>query len=212
MLYRPIVSDIGYGGSRYAPLHVVLQAGLMRWGMGPVASGYLLDAIGVVLVMAGLYVLMRQLDVATWTAAAMACFVLAAYCYCTTAGGIKGDLLPAGLNLWGLTAVVRASRRAGRKWIWLLVAAIYFALATATKITSVFGIVAAVLWLAYRRQWRMAFLLGAMWAAGITVAALATQWASHGRAWEIFQMCARRRRRLGATDPCAHAHVSGIHS
>lgn len=190
MLYRPIVSDIGYGGSRYAPLHVILQAGLMRWGMGPVAGGYLLDAIGVVLVVAGLYVLMRQLDVAAWTAAAMACFVLAAYCYCTTAGGIKGDLLPAGLNLWGLTAVVRAARQAGRHWPWLLVAAIYFVLATATKVTSVFGIAGAGLWLGCRRQWRMAFLLGGSWAAGIVIAALATQWASHERAWTIFRLCA----------------------
>ena len=35
-LYRPIESDLGYGGSRYAPLHIVLQAGLMRAGLGPV--------------------------------------------------------------------------------------------------------------------------------------------------------------------------------
>jgi hypothetical protein len=192
MLYRPIVSDIGYGGSRYAPLHVVLQAGLMRIGMGPVAGGYLLDAIGVALVMAGLYMLMRQLEVPAATAAATACFVLAAYCYCTTAGGIKGDLLPAGLSLWGLAAVVRATRRGEmwRAWPMLLAAAICFVLAMATKITSVFGIAAAGLWLAFRREWRSAFLLGAAWAVGIVIAAWATQWASNGRAWEIFRVCA----------------------
>ncbi|MGD0542235.1 MAG: hypothetical protein ABSB33_12030 [Tepidisphaeraceae bacterium] len=192
MLYRPIVSDIGYGGSRYAPLHVVLQAGLMRIGLGPVASGYLLDAGGVVLVIAGLYALMRQLEVPAARAGAMACFVLAAYCYCTTAGGLKGDLLPAGLNLAGLSAVVRATRRPkvrlGR--LMLLAAAICFVLATATKITSVFGIASAGLWLAFRGRWRAALFLGAIWVIGIGVAAWATQRASDGRALEIFRLCA----------------------
>ena len=122
----------------------------------------------------------------------MACFVLAAYCYCTTAGGLKGDLLPAGLNLAGLSAVVWATRQkklpVGR--LLLLAGAICFVLATATKVTSVFGIAAAGLWLAFRGQWRAAFLLGAAWVIGIGVAAWATQRASDGRVLEIFRLCA----------------------
>jgi hypothetical protein len=187
MLYRPIVSDIGYGGSRYAPLHIVLQAGLMRLGMGPVASGYALDAFGIALVLEGLYLLMRHLNVAALSAAAMVCFVLATYCYCATAGGIKGDLLPVGLNLWGLTAVLRAVRGVR---IMLLVAAICFVLAIATKLTSVFGIASAALWLILRRDWTRAAFLTVAWAVGIILAALATQWASQGRALPILRLCA----------------------
>jgi hypothetical protein len=52
-LYRPIESSLGYGGSRYAPLHIILQAALMRAGMGPVAAGYLLDLFGVTLWLPG---------------------------------------------------------------------------------------------------------------------------------------------------------------
>jgi hypothetical protein len=188
ILYRPIESEIGYGGSRYAPLHIVLHAALIRLGMGPVAAGYLLDLIGVLGVIGGVYALLRQLEVATLPAAAFAGFVLAAYCYSTTAAGLKGDLLPAGLNLWGLAAVAATQRH--KFSLMLLAAAICFVLAMATKLTSIFGIAAAALWLISRKDWPRAVLLGAVWLVGIAVAALATQWASDGRAYAIFKLCA----------------------
>jgi len=188
ILYRPIESEIGYGGSRYAPLHIVLHAGLIRLGMGPVAAGYLLDLIGILGVIGGVYALLRQLEVATLPAATFAGFVLAAYCYSTTAAGLKGDLLPAGLNLWGLAAVAATQRR--KSSLILLAAVICFVLAMATKLTSIFGIAAAVLWLISRKDWRKAVLLAAVWLIGIAVAAMATQWASDGRAYGIFKLCA----------------------
>ncbi|MGD0768224.1 MAG: hypothetical protein ABSB42_08525 [Tepidisphaeraceae bacterium] len=212
ILYRPIESEIGYGGSRYAPLHIVLQAALMRMGMGPVAGGYLLDLIGILGVIGGVYALLRQLEIAALPAAAFAGFVLAAYCYSTTAAGLKGDLLPAGLNLWGLAAVAATQRHntkeacknkgaedphpnpppeyRERGKILLVAAAICFVLAMATKLTSIFGIAAAALWLIGRKDWRNAVLLGAVWLIGIAAAAMATQWASDDRAYGIFKLCA----------------------
>ena len=82
--------------------------------MGPVASGFFLDLAGILLVMGGLYALMRELDVERIPAAGMATFVLSAYCYATTAAGIKGDLLAAAFNLWGLAAVSGRKNRPGR--------------------------------------------------------------------------------------------------
>jgi hypothetical protein len=212
ILYRPIESPIGYGGSRYAPLHIVLHAALIRLGMGPVAGGYLLDLIGVLLVIGGAYALLRQLQIAAIPAAAFAGFILAAYCYSTTAGGLKGDLLPAGLNLWGLTAVVARQRHKpnrqsehnsaerphpnplpeyrARGKMMLVTAAICFVLAMATKLTSIFGIATAVFWLVSRKDWRSTILVGVVWLIGIAMAAIATQWASDGRALGIFRLCA----------------------
>jgi len=187
-LYRPIESPLGYGGSRYAPLHIVLQAGLMRAGMGPVAAGYLLDLFGIMLVVAGLYALLRKLKVPPLTAAAFAPFVLAAYCYNTTAAGVKGDLIPAGLNLWGLAAIV--AMKPGRSVSLLIIAALSFVLAIATKLTSVFGGLTAIIWFLSQKDARNAVMLAAIWLIGIAIAVALTQWASDGRALHIFRLCA----------------------
>lgn len=188
ILYRPIESNLGYGGSRYAPLHIVLQAGLMRAGLGPVAAGYLLDFFGIVLVVGGIYALLRQLQIAPLLAGVMAGFTLGSYCYCTTAGGLKGDLLAVAASMWGLAATV-ASQRLGKSSL-LIAAGICFALAIAAKLTSIFGIASSVIWLGIFRKWKAAALLASVWAIAVIIAAIATQWASDGRALKIFELCA----------------------
>ena len=40
--YRPLMSDVGYGGTRFFPLHFTLHAILIKWGLPPLAAGYLL--------------------------------------------------------------------------------------------------------------------------------------------------------------------------
>jgi hypothetical protein len=188
VLYRPIESDIGYGGTRYAPLHIVLQGGLIHLGMGPVASGFLLDLFAILMVMGGLYALMRELDVERIPAAGMATFVLSAYCYATTAAGIKGDLLAAAFNLWGLAAVVW-SEKSNKPWHGGVAAgSVCFVLAMTAKLTSIFGIGAATVWLIFRGKRLQALVLCAAWATGIELALALTQCASAGRAIGIFRM------------------------
>jgi hypothetical protein len=190
--YRPIVSGLGYGGTRYMPGHAVAQAALMRMGFAPVASGYALDVIGILLVGSGLYALMRKLNIPAATALPMSCLILAASCYRLTAAAIKGDLLPAGLNLWGLALIVSAVGQPNlrRTAILIAAAAAIFVLAVATKITSIFGAGAAFIWLLSRRQVREAMWLAAVWIITLLAAALLTQWASGGRALAIFRLCA----------------------
>jgi hypothetical protein len=139
-------------------------------------------------VVAGLYALLLKLKVPRLTAAAFAPFVLAAYCYSTTAGGIKGDLIPAGLNLWGIAAIV--AMKPGRSFPLLIFAAICFVLAIATKLTSVFGVFTAIVWLLSKKDARKALVLTVLWLVGIAIAAALTQWASDSRALHIFRMCA----------------------
>jgi hypothetical protein len=189
ILYRPIESYLGYGGTRYAPLHIVLQGGLIHAGMGPVTSGYLLDLIGILLVMGGLFALLRQLEVDRTAAAGMAVFVLAMYCYATTAAGIKGDLLAAAFNLWGLTAVVGSEKSKNARRGGLFIGTAFFVLALAAKLTSIFGIGTAAIWLFFRGKRQRAVLLCAVWMIGVALMAAATQWASGGRALGIFRLC-----------------------
>ncbi len=187
-LYRPIESPLGYGGSRYAPLHIVLQATLMRAALGPVAAGYALDVLAILALVAGIYALLRELESPPLICAAMAAFALSAYCYCTTAGGMKGDLLAVAPSICGLAAVVASQRR--RKTSLILLAAICFALALSAKLTSIFGIAASLIWLALQKKWKPALILAFLWLILIILAAGATQWASDDRALRIFQLCA----------------------
>jgi membrane protease YdiL (CAAX protease family) len=100
---------------------------------------------------------MRRLGTPVAIAAALAVFVLAATCTRTIILGIKGDLLPAGLTLWGLAAIVWSGEKRDSP-LGLITGAIFFAAALAAKITSVFGITAATIWLLFRRKFRQAEL------------------------------------------------------
>lgn len=192
LFYRDIVSPIGYGGTRYAPVMVVLYAGLLGLGLNAFTSGFILGLGATALVVAGLFVLMRQLKTPIGVAAPLALFVLAASCFRVNILGIRGDILPLGLSLWGLIAVVwfSDSPNVERRRLGLLAAAMIFALAAATKITSVYGIATAAIWLVSRRQIRDAALLCAGWGIIMICFVVLTQWASDGRAVAIFRLCA----------------------
>jgi hypothetical protein len=190
-LYRQLISPLGYGGTRYAPLYPVLQAGLMRLGMTPIGSGYFLTLIAMAIAAAGLYTLMRRLRVPSTIAGSITCFALAANCFLEGVAQIHGDPLAIALELWGLVSILSlADCDPKRTWTPITLAAICFAFAAAAKVTSIFGIVSAFAWLIlHGRRWP-ALRLAAVWAIDVTVLVLATQWASHGRAIGIFHRTA----------------------
>src|SRR4051812_41856919 len=43
VLYRPLVSELGYGGTRYFPLHPILHGALMHLGLAARSAGHLLS-------------------------------------------------------------------------------------------------------------------------------------------------------------------------
>jgi len=181
VLYRPIVSEIGYGGTRYAPLHVLVHASLMKMGIDPITGGYLIGIVSAAVLIAATFQLMRRLEVAPVTAAIMGCFLLSAHCLAVGVAGIRGDLLAAALDICGVAAVAGAA---------IPLAAICFVLALATKVTCIFGAVASVAWLACSDRRREAIRLAAMWIIGAAIVVLLTQWISDGRAAGIFAACA----------------------
>jgi hypothetical protein len=135
---------------------------------------------------------MRVLRAQTAVAAAMAVFLLAATTTHSIILGIRCDLLPLGLSLWGMAAVVWASEaqdRAKVRW-GLAMAGACFAPALGCKITSVFGPSAAVIWLLIRKQPRLALGLCAASALSIGALAIIVEIASHGRAGEILALSA----------------------
>jgi hypothetical protein len=190
-LYRPLISPLGYGGTRYAPLYPVLQAGLMRLGMTPINSGYLLTLFAMAAGAAGLYTLMRRMRVASTLAATITCFAMASNCFLEGVAQIHGDPLALALELWGLVIVFTLADRVRRDgWMPITLGATCFAFAAAAKVTSIFGIASAFAWLILHRQRKDALRLAIIWAIEITVLILATQWASDGRAIGIFRRTA----------------------
>jgi len=157
VFYRPILGEQGYGGVRYMPLHFVLHGGLIALGMSPVHSGYLMTFVCAAGLFGGLYVLMWRLDVGWKLRIPCTLMVVGALAVQLAVMGIRGDLLPAVLNIWGLAFCVAPERK--ERGPNIPVASLFFALAFLSKVTTVFGFLAAcaALFLAGKRKtvWRL---------------------------------------------------------
>jgi hypothetical protein len=190
-LYRPIVSAVGYGGTRYAPVQILMQAEMLRLGMNPFTSAFILGILATGLVVSGLYVLMRQFSVPRIVAVSFAFLPIAASCIRINILASRGDILPVGLSLWGLWAVVRfGTAEEDKRARWgLAIAGAIFALAVMTKITSFFGIGTAIIWLALNGSRSRTLFLAVSWVLMFGVLLLLVQWISGGRAFEVFRLC-----------------------
>lgn len=185
ILYRPLVSDIGYGGTRYAPLRTLVQAALLKATyLGPLSSAILISAMSTVVLLAGCYVLMRRLSVAKPTAIVMTWMILASNGVRASILAGMADPLAAALSIWGLAAICSKSKSSAAY------AAIFFSLAAATKITSIFGLAAALIWLVSRKDFQRAAQCAAIWAISVVGLIIFFEWASDGRMLPVFRACA----------------------
>src|SRR5271165_3107400 len=186
VFYRPLYDSRGYGGTRYFPLFFCLNALLLKLGMPVLAGAYLLSTAAIVLLMLGMFQLLRQLGVEPWLAGCSAVMVLAAGSVQMSLSTPQADGLAAALNVWGLAAIARPPY--SRRQIFL--ASLLFTLAWSAKLTTVFGLAAAFVWLIARGHKRVAWLLAAETCCGYLMVGAAMIVASHGRVVEIFKACA----------------------
>jgi len=139
--YRPLYSQaLGYGGTRYFPLHFVLLGELMHFG-NSVAVWHLLDLTILFLLLAGVYAFLRRYQTPRIYAAALAMLVPAAKSGQLPAVTIRTDALPLMFGIWGM--VVCLSPQFG--WLEVISAAILFSLGFASKETSSYVVVAVCL-------------------------------------------------------------------
>ena len=186
VFYRPLYDSQGYGGTRYFPLYFCLHALLLKLGLPVLASAYLLSTAAIVLLMLGVFRLLRELGVEVWLAACAAVVLLAANSAQLSLSTPQADGLAAAMNVWGLAAIARLPR--SRRSV--ILAALFFTLAWSAKLTTVFGLAAAVIWLVATGYKRIAWLLCAETVGGYLLVAGAMIVASHGRVVEIFRACA----------------------
>jgi hypothetical protein len=186
VFYRPLFGPLGYGGTRYFPLYFCLHALLLKLGLPVLFSAYLLSASAILLLMLGTYRLLRELEAETWLAWCAALMLLAAASIQLSLTTPQADGLAAALNVWALAMIVPA--KPSSRGIFL--AALFFTLAWSAKLTTVFGVAAALVWLLAVGRKRAAWLLAAETLCGYLIVAGATVVASGHRVVEIFRACA----------------------
>jgi hypothetical protein len=201
VFYRPLLSEAGFGGTRYFPLWIILHAGLQKIGLSPLLAGHLISLASAVTWIIGAVRLMRGLALPRGLARALSLLSL-----CTGAGAIalstvRGDLLPAALNLWGIVYALRALRPE-RDAAAVTIGAGFFTLAILAKVSAVYGVLAMAVCLAVNGLPRRAVAL----AGGTTIATLilllAANAASDGRMLESMRASA-----TGGARPWDYLHA-----
>jgi len=172
--YRPVISAIGYGGTRYMPLLFLLHAALLKLGFDPIWSGVVLMQMSVVAAAFALYVALRTVEVDRATAAPLALLVWGTIIFQQSCTDLNPDYLAAALVL--LAAVTGP-----------VAGAVLLILAGLTKITAVaFAVPIA---LAHRStRHRISFVM--LTSAGLGVALLAIEAWSAGNFHRAFLVAA----------------------
>jgi hypothetical protein len=183
-LYRPVISDIGYGGTRYFPLQFVLHGLLIRLGLSPLVAGHALSIAALAALICGAYALLRCLRVSAAFAGPGAILLLANPPVQGALLTIRGDLLACALNVCGLALGMSDERRRLR-WV----APILFSLAILTKQTAIYGVVAMAVALAVRGDRKRALGLAAAVISLVAIGVAATQLASGGTFLALMRAC-----------------------
>jgi hypothetical protein len=186
VLYRPLFSTLGYGGTRYFPLYFILTSAFSRIFGTLETSALAIAALSVLLLVLGCYVLLRRLGVSWLLSVGAGTAILAPVTTQQALLHAKGDGLAAMLNVWGLLFCVDP------KWkrAWTYLAALCFTLAFAAKFTSIFGVAAVFLGWILSRRYKDAIELALATSVGYVVVLGGMYFGSDGRVFGIFRACA----------------------
>jgi len=185
VFYRPLFGPDGYGGTRYQPLRFVLHAELWRLTGDFRSSGYALNALTALVLLGGVYHLQRKLGAARSMAFLCSGLLLTTDSLQLGLLGFHPDTLAVAMEVWALTLCVGPTMSA-----WAMGgAALLFTLAFSAKLTSVAGVIAALLAFYFAGRRRDAWKLLVATLVGCLLAALIFNIASHGRWLEIMRAC-----------------------
>jgi len=149
VLYPPLHNGDFFGGTRYMPLQFTAHAGIARLTGEYLVSGKLFayaTAVGLYLVAFFVY---RSISRSTVLAAGLVAAVLASGTGLEAATTVRGDAVPAALQLGALATVASRSRRA------TVGAAVLCSLAFVSKLSAVWAAIAIVIWLAFGDRGRL---------------------------------------------------------
>jgi hypothetical protein len=164
ILYRPILDETGYGGTRYMPLFFMLHGLLIRAFGDPTLTGIVLMQTSVLLMIAAMVRLMVLHEVPHLLAWGIAGLTLATSLYQQYLTSLNCDYLAAALSLWGLVLYLDRPSSPRGAALAAGLAILLFVLAFYTKFSTVYAPAAVFLSLVFSRQWRAAtgFALGSL--------------------------------------------------
>jgi hypothetical protein len=204
IFYRPIWNGAEYGGTRYFPMLFVPIGALMRLGLPAVHAGVIVSLAGLIALVIAVVLLLERWSVPRPLALLGGALVAAPYFVHQTGFAVRCEPLAAAFAAGGL-AVLGPPRVDTPPTRRLLVAALLFVCAFATKITCVYAPAAAVIALLLARRTSAALRLALFTAAGAVIFLAIVHVASDGRALEAFRANA-----LAGSDPGSLVGVAAL--
>lgn len=176
--YPPYFGENGYRGTRYLPLYFSSHAGLIKLLGDPLKAGYLLGSIAGVLLLVGIYKFIRKIGGNFYLAFGFMASVFGCALTPILMTSIRGDILPAALNICGLALFVGSCELSKKR---LVTIALIFSLVFAAKITSIFGVTAVCVVLLFQRKIKESIMLALMTLLGFSLVIGISQFLSEGR-------------------------------
>jgi len=187
LLYRPLMGEAGYGGTRYFPLQATVIATWLRLGLAPAWAWLLTSVLSAAVLASGVWAATRALRIPTWQALTFVAAATAPYFILQTLVELRCDVLAAGLNVWGIALLLPAWTEPEPR-LPTGVAAVAFTLAFATKVTSPAVPAASIAALALSGRRTAAIRVGWLTAIGMVLVVVATNLVSDGRAVENWRV------------------------
>jgi hypothetical protein len=154
--YPSLYDGERFGGTRFMPLQFLLHGGLAEATGEYLISGKLLTLAVTVALLGLTFVALRRLGAPAWLGLALVALIVPTHTGLTAMTSIRGDALPAALQLGALLAVDRSTSRRAAVGAGLLCTAALLA-----KISALWAPAAIVVYLALRDRRRLATFLTA---------------------------------------------------
>jgi hypothetical protein len=175
IVYPPLFDGEQYGGTRWMPLPILLNATAARITGEYLVSGKLVGLVLTAVLLVLVFFALRRLEAPRALSAALAATIMATDPGRIAGTTLGGDVLPVVLQVGSLVVAT------GRKKHSLLVAGALAGLALASKTTGVWAALALFTWLGLDRRWRDLAIFGGAFGATAFLVLGAVELISGGR-------------------------------
>src|SRR6266545_1303460 len=148
ILYPPLYDGEHYGGTRWMPVPILLNAGAAKLTGEYLTSGKIVGLVSTALLLVLVFSELRRLSAPFPAAAALTASIVATETGLFAGTTVGGDVVPVVLQIGALMIARSGTRRS------LVAAGALAALALASKTTGVWAALAILTWLALARRWR----------------------------------------------------------
>ncbi len=175
VLYPPVYDGQHYGGTRWMPIPILVNAAAARITGEYLTSGKVVGIVSMALLLVIVFLILRRFSCPWPLAAALTAAIVATQAGRLAGTTLGGDVSPVVFQVAALMAAAAVRRR------WLPVAGVLAALAFASKLTGIWAALGILTYLALRRRWRDLIVFGTVFALTSVVVLGLVDLASAGR-------------------------------